>query len=74
MGLTKLLEDEDDDISQAAIDGMMKLAEYGEMLKLLWFQMTDSHLKLNIRWQFMRPFHKFFSSSKTVPQLPDVLV
>jgi hypothetical protein len=36
--------------------------------------MTDSHLKLNIRWQFMRPFHKFFSSSKTVPQLPDVLV
>jgi hypothetical protein len=35
MALTKLLGDEDDSISQAAIDGMTKLAEYGETLKLL---------------------------------------
>ena len=30
MGLTKLLADGDEDISRGAIDGMMKLAEYGE--------------------------------------------
>jgi len=74
MALTKLLGDEDDSISQAAIDGMTKLAEYGETLKLLWFHMTDSHLKLNIRRQFMRPSRKFFSFSKIVPQPPDVVV
>jgi len=30
MGLTKLFADDDEDVSRGAIDGMMKLAEYGE--------------------------------------------